>query len=200
MADPSTRRWERNAIRRTLRGERAAFGEIYRAHAGPIFTRVLLPRLGDRAAAEDALSETFRTALERLDGYEDTGVGLYPWLARIAMNKATDMHRARARTGRALASFERMLKPLLPNPGPPSTPTDEAAPLEAIRGAITRVLERLNPRYRRAIELRFLESRARAECAEALDVKLGTFDVLLLRALRAFRKEWIAEVGEEALP
>ena len=48
---------------------------------------------------------------------------------------------------------------------------------------------------RRALELRFFEERARPECAEALGVKIGTFDVVLLRALRAFRREWTAAVG-----
>jgi RNA polymerase sigma-70 factor (ECF subfamily) len=61
------------------------------------------------------------------------------------------------------------------------------------------VLERLNDRYRRAIELRFLEELSRESCAAALDVKLGTFDVLLLRALRAFRKDWDAVLEREAL-
>ena len=37
------------------------------------------------------------------------------------------------------------------------------------------------------------------ECAAAMDVKLGTFDVLLLRALRSFRKEWDALVGPTEL-
>ena len=59
------------------------------------------------------------------------------------------------------------------------------------------MLEAINPRYRRAIELRFLEDKSREECAGAMEVKLGTFDVLLLRALRAFRKEWDALVGEQ---
>jgi len=55
----------------------------------------------------------------------------------------------------------------------------------------------MNPRYKRAIELRFLEERTRQECADVLEVKLGTFDVVLLRALRAFRKEWEALMGAE---
>jgi RNA polymerase sigma-70 factor (ECF subfamily) len=55
----------------------------------------------------------------------------------------------------------------------------------------------LNARYRRAIELRFVEEFSREECAAALDVKIGTFDVLLLRALRAFRKEWTTRFGDE---
>jgi DNA-directed RNA polymerase specialized sigma24 family protein len=57
---------------------------------------------------------------------------------------------------------------------------------------IGETLAGLNPRYRRAIELRLVEERSREACAEALEVKLGTFDVLLLRALRAFRTSWEA--------
>ena len=55
---------------------------------------------------------------------------------------------------------------------------------------MTQVLQALNPRYRRAIELRFLEEHPRERCAQLMEVKLGTFDVVLLRALRAFRKNW----------
>lgn len=64
------------------------------------------------------------------------------------------------------------------------------------RDAIARVLESINPRYRRAIELRFLEEQPREACATALGVTLGTFDVVLLRALRAFRAQWSAAIGE----
>jgi RNA polymerase sigma-70 factor (ECF subfamily) len=66
-----------------------------------------------------------------------------------------------------------------------------------VQKAVTSVLERLNARYRRAIELRFVEELPREECALALEVKIGTFDVLLLRALKAFRKEWTEVVGEK---
>ena len=52
------------------------------------------------------------------------------------------------------------------------------------------VLARINPRYAKALRLRLLEDRPRAECAELLEVKLGTFDVLMLRAVRSFRKNW----------
>ena len=47
-------RWERKLIRRTLQGDERAFGELYRAYAPGIFARVLMPRLGNRQAAEDA--------------------------------------------------------------------------------------------------------------------------------------------------
>ncbi|HEX4337058.1 MAG TPA: sigma-70 family RNA polymerase sigma factor [Polyangiaceae bacterium] len=195
--DPERLRWDAERVARARAGDRAAFAELYRAYAPAVFARVLLPKLGNREAAEDALGETFRTAFERLDGYEARNVSLYFWLARIATNKALDMHRARATTGRALASFENLVAPLGETPPDPAELFELRGDTVRVQKAVRDVLERLNPRYRRAIELRFVEDLGREECATALDVKLGTFDVLILRALRAFRKEWASVVGEE---
>ncbi len=155
-----------------------------------------MPRLGDRSAAEDALSETFRTALERLHQFEPKGISVYFWLSRIAMNKATDMHRVRGRTQRTLTNFKDLIGPLSPASEDPGATFEAAQELGALRKRVDAVLGRLNPRYRRAIELRFLEDQPRQACADALEVKLGTFDVLILRALRAFRREWDRTRGE----
>ena len=59
-------------------------------------------------------------------------------------------------------------------------------------------MDEINPRYKRALTLRFLEDRPRVECAELLEVKVATFDVLLLRALRAFRERWQAATTADA--
>jgi RNA polymerase sigma-70 factor (ECF subfamily) len=186
---------ERALIAKARRGHRDAIAALYRAFAGRLYATVLMPRLGNPQAAEDALSETFRTALERLDDFQDLGTSLYFWLSRIAVNKATDMHRVNARTRRALASFEELLAPLRPSSPRPERALEAAEYEQSLRESVATVLERLNPRYREAIELRFLQDRGRDECAEVLGVKLGTFDVVLLRALRAFRREWEALVG-----
>ncbi len=190
-------RWERRCLERARRGDRQAFAELYQAYAGPLFGRVLMPRLANRQAAEDALSETFRTLLERIDRYEDQGKSVWYWLARVAVNKANDMHRVKGRTSRALASFESLLAPVRREIDDPGELVEDRAERERLGAAVQEVLGRINPRYRRAIELRFLSDKSRQECAEALDVKLGTFDVLILRALRSFRKEWEAAMGAE---
>jgi RNA polymerase sigma-70 factor (ECF subfamily) len=189
--DPAWLVEERQWLEALARGDARAFDRIFQAFAGPLYRRVLLPRLGDPAAAEDALAETFRRALERLPRFEDRGKGLWPYLATIAANLAHDVHRERARRSRALASFESLLAPLegggpLPGDGP-----DQAK----VREAVTGVLGALNPRYRQAIELRFFAEHSREECARLLEVKVGTFDVLLLRALRSFRERWQEIVG-----
>lgn len=190
-------RGEKKRIKRAQRGDRKAFAELYETHANALFSRILYPRLGNRQAAEDALAETFRSALERLGQYEDRGSGLWPWLVRIAINKANDVHRSHARSDRALASFEHLVGPLCQPPRSPDRVVEESEVRELVQKRVGEVLAVINPRYRRAIELRFLNERERADCAERMEVKLGTFDVLLLRALRSFRKEWDKRAEQE---
>ena len=100
-------------MRELRRGDRAAFSQLYRAFAQPLYARVLLPKLGDADAAQDALAETFRIMLEKLNQYEDRGGSIWSWLATIAANQARDVARARERAGRALRNFETQWAPLL---------------------------------------------------------------------------------------
>ncbi len=182
--------WEVRCLERVRAGDREAFAELYRAFAPSLYARVLMPKLGNASAAEDALSETFASLLEHVHTLEVGERSLLHWLARVAGNKAMDMHRKRARSQRSLANFESLLGPLLPSVDDPFGDVEDAALRERSKSAIGEVLQALNPRYRRALELRFLEEQPRERCAVLLEVKLGTFDVLLLRALRAFRKQW----------
>lgn len=182
-------RWERRCLARARQGDREAFAALYRAFAPRLYRQVLMPKLGNRQAAEDALSETFRVLLERAHEVEAGKRSLFHWLSRVASNKAIDMHRVKARTGRALVSFEALLGPLR-HEADPGARLEQNDMRRRAQIAVSEVLENLNPRYRRAIELRFLQEQPRERCAELMAVRLGTFDVVLLRALRAFRRQW----------
>jgi RNA polymerase sigma-70 factor, ECF subfamily len=183
---------EREWTARARGGDREAIALLYRAFAARLYTRVLLPKLGFAAAAEDALAETWKSALERLPDYRDEGRSIYAWLSTIAASKAMDMHRGRARSSRVLASFEALIGPLRPSSPTPLRELESNEELEAVRHATDAALERLNPRYREVLRMRFWEEASRQECAARLEVKEATFDVLLLRALRAFQREWDA--------
>jgi len=194
--DPAWLEQERRCLAELRRGDRTAFARLYGAFAQPLYARVLLPRLGDRQAAEDVLAETFRIMLEKLDRYDDRGGSIWSWLATIAANKAHDVERERARRGKALRGFALLSAPLLEAQAP--GPGDDAGDSARLQAAVAQVMDGINPRYRRALTLRFIEDRPRAECAELLEVKIATFDVLLLRALRAFRERWQATAGARA--
>jgi RNA polymerase sigma-70 factor (ECF subfamily) len=189
--------WELRCVQEVQRGNRRAFVELYMAFAPPLYAEVLLPRLGNAVAAEEALAETFRAALEKLGDYRSQGGSIFGWLARIAVNKATDLHRERIRTGRALASYQSLIAPLRESEGSVELEVERRLDQRRMRVAVDEVLAELSPRYRRAIELRMLEDLPRPECAQRMDVTIGNFDVLLLRALRAFRAAWVVRHGEK---
>ena len=151
--DSSRRSWERTCVTRAKAGDAEAFGEIYDAHAERLYRRVLYPLLGNAAAAEDALAETFRVAFQRLDRYQPGEVSIYHWLAAIARNKGLDMHRARKVTGRALANFESLLEPLTEPQDSPEQLLAEVSARHQLGAEVQTTLGRINARYREAIAL-----------------------------------------------
>jgi len=64
------------------------------------------------------------------------------------------------------------------------------------RERIELALAELPDRYRAAIQLRLIEELSREECARRFEVTVGTFDVLLHRAVRSFRKRFGAKIPE----
>jgi RNA polymerase sigma-70 factor (ECF subfamily) len=183
---------EERLIAEAQAGHVDALRPLLMRYAGPLYGGVILPRLGSTTAAEDVLRETFVTAIEKIQGFRWEGRGIYGWLRQIAMNKVVDVHRRAQRAGRALEL-------LAEEPPPASTAADEALIADEerrrCRARIDAIMDRLPPRYAEALRLRLVEERGRDECAQRLGITLGTFDVLLHRAIRAFRKQF-EEVNE----
>ncbi|MEP7125007.1 MAG: RNA polymerase sigma factor [Byssovorax sp.] len=78
----------------------ALLAAVYSEH-GPGIRRFLQGLLGDRAAADDALQETFARAFRRMDTLRDPA-RIAPWLFGIARNVALEARKARRRIGRLL--------------------------------------------------------------------------------------------------
>jgi RNA polymerase sigma factor (sigma-70 family) len=181
---------ERRLVAEAQAGNLDAMRPIFEAYASPLYATVILPRVGDAATAEDVLRDTFIQAIEKLGQFRWTGASIYAWLRTIAVNKAYDVHR---RTRRTVALVDHLRNEL-----PSETPRDDLADamliaaeeVTANRRRIDAALGALNPRYRQAIELRLIEELPREECARRLEVTVGTFDVVLFRAVRAFRKHF----------
>lgn len=198
--EPSSSAPESAELLAALRtGSTVAWSQLYRLHAPRLYRAVLLPRLGNVAAAEDALADTFRVAIERFAQYEPREVGIYPWLARIAHNKAMDLHRGQAMKQRKLVDLRVLLEPLEQGNAGADELFEARRTGAELERDVAQTLEAINPRYRRAIELRFFEEKGREECAALLEVKVATFDVVLLRALRSFRETWtrVSNAGKE---
>jgi RNA polymerase sigma-70 factor (ECF subfamily) len=83
---------------RCRQGDLGAFEELYRTHAGRIFS-LAVRMLGNTADAEDLLQEIFLSAHRKLDSFRGESA-LGTWLYRLATNQILDYVRSRAaRTG-----------------------------------------------------------------------------------------------------
>ncbi len=116
---------------------------------------------------------------------------------RIAKNLALDHLRRRGRVAALPEDFDRFI----PDPAGWDAETLVARDeIGAILGARTQAcLQALRPRYRRVIVLRIVQRRARAEAAAEMGVSVGTLDVLLCRACKAFRRIYGERYGAEPL-
>jgi RNA polymerase sigma-70 factor (ECF subfamily) len=176
---------ERRAIERAQQGDLAALEPVLFHHAEALFAAIL-GRLGDRAAAEDVLKDTFVTAMERISTFTYQGRSIYHWLRQIALNKVIDHHRAAGRRKRLCQALRAEVQAAeVPEPSHALSAEQER---QRARARIEETLHGIHPRYAQAIRLRLCEERPRSECAQALGVSVETFDVILFRAVRAFRK------------
>jgi len=181
---------ERQLVEEAQRGNSDAMRPIFEQYADPLYSTVILPRLGDPTTAEDVLRDTFIAAIEKISRFRWTGRSIYGWLRQIAINKVYDVHRKSKRSRRLASAVARET--------PSQTHPDESADAlliaaqerELNRIRIAETLKLISSRYRRVIELRLIEERSREECARELDVSVATFDVVLHRALRSFRKHF----------
>src|SRR5258706_12277539 len=93
-APSSARAGDRALVERCRQGDLGAFEELYRAHAGKLFS-VACRMLGNTADAEDLLQEIFLSAHRKLDGFRGEAA-LGTWLYRLATNHCLDYLRSRA--------------------------------------------------------------------------------------------------------
>jgi len=179
---------EQRLVEEAQRGNLDAMRPILTRYAQPLYGTVILPRLGDAASAEEVLRDTLATAVEKIQRFTWQGKSIYPWLRQIAINKVYDVHRQSKRSRRLADAMVHEL----PVESDPDTHADAQLIADqerrAHRGRIDDTMALLQERYRTAIELRLIQELPREECAKRLGVTIGTFDVLLFRAVRAFRK------------
>ncbi len=158
----------RDLVERAKRGDRDAFGQLYRHHHVGIF-RMARFHLG--RDAEDVVAEVFLRAWTALPRYRDTGAPFAAWLYGIARHVVLDEFARRARTEP---------RDQLPDRGSEWREDD--------RLAIAAAIERLPTEQRQVIELKFVLGLRNPEVAAALGVSIGAVNAKQWRALGALRE------------
>lgn len=172
---------DEHLVERTLAGDLEGFGELHRRY----FERmvgVVSGILPDRLQAEDTVQSAYMSALKALPNLADRD-RFYPWLRRIAVNRAIEEKRRSARQSRLHANWME----------------SEVAPVTGLK-TIPEVLEKLNQEeraervhasldllpegMRAAIVLRFFDNLSMREIAEVLGCEEVTARTQVFRGLQ----------------
>ena len=139
------------------------FEQVYDEHVVGIY-RFVYARVGNRPDAEDLTAQVFVRAVEQLDTTRQPGQ-IAAWLYRVAQNAIADYWRAFYRLP---SSASTTWRPAGSRPTTASAASPRAT--TAPRSGSRRCCGGLPDRYRRVLELRFLQRLSVAETASAMGI------------------------------
>jgi len=163
---------DRRLVTLALEGDDAAFEYLFDRYHEAI-RRLLAQRMGNASDADDLLQETFIKVYINLHRY-DPAYTFGQWVYTIARNTFVDYVRRRQDD---LSIDERFAAPASTAP----TPEESVINLQQ-RSQIEHYLDRLAPRYRRLIVMRFFDDYSYEEIAARLSLPLGTVKTQIHRA------------------
>lgn len=164
-------------------GDEAAFELLVRRYEVPV-RKLVYGYVRDTMAAEDIAQESFLQAYQRIDSLGKVEA-FRSWLYRIAINRARDELRRRARKGE-LAGEEGEER-VMQEPDPIAL-GDRLEARELGRSLFLAIAE-LPEKYRRPLILKEVEGMTYAEIGELLGWPMGTVQIRVHRARLRLRDE-----------
>ncbi|MFT5478143.1 MAG: RNA polymerase sigma factor (sigma-70 family) [Planctomycetota bacterium] len=176
----AAREAEAQLVRRAPR-DPEAFAALYRRHY-PAIQRYLRRRLGDPDLVEDAVAETFVSALQQISRYEERGLPFRSWLYMLATGQASRQRRRAARLAQAQLEID-----------PVSVDPISSPSVDVVRAALLRISER----HQAVIALHHLEGLSLEVVAHTLGCRVGTVKSRLARGRDALRAQ-LERMGERS--
>jgi RNA polymerase sigma-70 factor (ECF subfamily) len=170
-------------VKAAIDGDQKAYAQLMDRYRDSIYF-MLLKMVNDRDDADDLTIEAFGKAFNKLHQYTPN-YAFSTWLFKIASNNCIDFIRKKKK--KQLLSLD---KPIEGNDGGEMTmdvPSGTLDPEEAYIKEQKKILmhgvvEKLKPRYRTLVELRYFKEFSYEEIAQELDLPLGTVKAQLFRA------------------
>lgn len=175
---------ERDADQRLMRSfaarDAAAADVLYQRFAGRIYGLGLV-MLGNEAAAQDLVQDTFVKLWRNADRYDRSRGKLETWVLLMARSLAIDAIRRRVLEVRTLESTERPTE-VDQGPGP-----DERAATADLTDRARRAMSSLPAEQRAALELAYLGGKTSAEISDLEGIPVGTAKTRIRAALLRLR-------------
>lgn len=182
---PSEEDVEEVLVRRAKDGDGRAWARIYQRHFDRIY-RDLYYQLGDAAAADELVQETFARALVSLERFDGRS-SLSTWLRGVGQNLVRKHWRSHSRRARAYERFAQT--------HPESTPASHGPEELHVRDARAKVLadalETLPASLREVFVLRDVQGVSVEDTAERLGITPGNVRVRANRARTKLRGELV---------
>jgi len=163
-------------------GDQKAYAELVSRYRESVYY-MLLKMVNNKDDAEDLTIEAFGKAFKRLHQYTPN-FAFSTWLFKIASNNCIDFLRKKRRDTFSIdRTFEdeeggEMVMDLRSEMPDPEEKVMKKQKLLMLRD----IVDKLKPRYRTLIEMRYFEELSYEEIAQRLDLPLGTVKAQLFRA------------------
>jgi RNA polymerase sigma-70 factor (ECF subfamily) len=177
------------------RGESQALEALYDRYAGTVLG-ISLKIMGDQAAAEDVLQETFWRVWRSAASYQSQRGSFTGWLFRIARNLAIDAYRRRNIRPRPITDVDNSDSMMDQTPDPTMDVAEQSQVLLNQR-LVLAALATLPRLQRQVIELAYFYGMTRQEIAEKTGEALGTIHTRARLALQKLREELQREEFED---
>lgn len=163
-----------------IKGDEKAYAELLDRYKDAIYY-MLLKMVNNKSDAEDLTIEAFGKAFKNIEQYTPN-FAFSTWLFKIATNNCIDFIRKKKAN---MISLDQTSDDLdgASTPLQSDTPDPEEDMIKSQRIALMRnVVEKLKPRYRTLVELRYFSEYSYEEIATKLDLPIGTVKAQLFRA------------------
>jgi RNA polymerase sigma factor (sigma-70 family) len=169
-------------VNNAIGGDQKAYAELMSRYKDSIYF-MLLKMVNNRDDADDLTIEAFGKAFKNLHQYTPD-FAFSTWLFKIATNNCIDFIRRKRKNtfsidqnmeGEGGSEMQFEIKSNLLDP--------EERMIKKQKALLMRdVVEKLKPRYKRLVELRYFQERSYEEIAKELQLPLGTVKAQLFRA------------------
>lgn len=175
-------RHDYSLVQKARTGDQNAFAELMDRYRDSIYF-MLLKMVQNKDDADDLTIEAFGKAFNRLDLYTPN-FAFSTWLFKIASNNAIDFIRRKKKNTISIDQAiggddgDEMYMDLRSDGLTPEELSIKEQKMKIMR----QVVQKLKPRYRQLVEMRYFEQLSYEEIAEKLELPLGTVKAQLFRA------------------
>ncbi|MGD1844602.1 MAG: RNA polymerase sigma factor [Salibacteraceae bacterium] len=189
-------RYDYQLVRKAIdNSDQLAYAELMERYRESIYF-MLLKMVNNRDDADDLTIEAFGKAFKRLHQYTPN-YAFSTWLFKIATNNCIDFIRKKKKN---VFSIDKRMEDdegssmTIDLKSPMLDPEENVIKDQKIK-LMRQVVEKLKPRYRQLIELRYFKEYSYEEIAVELDIPLGTVKAQLFRA-RDFLSQILANTRD----